>query len=243
MPLRKDSAFSFLHQKEVLQRAISIELGRLGTSNITLILDPDVSPTISATVKMSFLSQLGVNEKQSFPVFVLNPADPAPLGTANKHVVYVTRGARLALRSMCVQVDRTRALANGKSTDFSCWMVPRISPESEEVIERHGLFGIIRLVSLELDLVPIEPDVGSLEISNSFRDLYLFGNEQILLDIAKSLLNLQLNFGAIQEIGKEPLRSVSVIYYRNYPNKIQRKLRVNVRAFGALFCLIGHSTH
>eukprot|EP00825_Cyclidium_porcatum_P052197 TRINITY_DN9814_c0_g1_i6.p1 TRINITY_DN9814_c0_g1~~TRINITY_DN9814_c0_g1_i6.p1 ORF type:complete len:264 (+),score=38.23 TRINITY_DN9814_c0_g1_i6:129-920(+) len=92
---------------------------------------------------------------------------------------------------------------------------PRISQECKEFIENHNMQGNFQLISnFNFDLIPCASDLISLELQNSFKDLYLNGNLSYYSYVATSLLRLESLYGTFQNIlGKgEGAKKVLKIY-------------------------------
>jgi len=52
-------------------------------------------------------------------------------------------------------------------------MVPRRTKVCERILEEEGVFGDIQLNEFNLDLVPFDDDLASLEMDSAFRELSL----------------------------------------------------------------------
>src|SRR5262249_7532176 len=74
----------------------------------------------------------------------------------------------------------------------------------------------------DLDLLPIDDDIISMELGSSFKDLYLDGDLSVLHWIAKSIIKMQAaRFGAIPVIrGKGKLASKVVTIVNRLQNEV-----------------------
>ncbi|RKO88216.1 Sec1-like protein, partial [Blyttiomyces helicus] len=84
--------------------------------------------------------------------------------------------------------------------EYSLFFVPRRTMICEKTLEDAGVIGEITLKEYHLDIVPLEDDLLSLELDNSFRELFLEGDTSSMYSIAKSVMKLQTIFGIIPRI-------------------------------------------
>lgn len=59
--------------------------------------------------------------------------------------------------------------------EFSIFWVPRRTLVSNKFLEEAGIIGDVNIAELPLYFLPLEQDVLSLELEDSFSDLYLVG--------------------------------------------------------------------
>ena len=57
--------------------------------------------------------------------------------------------------------------------DFTVLWVPRRTLVSDQILEEHGVLGEANILAFPLHFVPLEQDVLSLELADSFSDLCL----------------------------------------------------------------------
>lgn len=57
--------------------------------------------------------------------------------------------------------------------DFSVFWVPRRTLVSDRILEENGVLGEVTIGECPLFLIPLEPDLLSLELEDAFSDLYL----------------------------------------------------------------------
>ena len=78
--------------------------------------------------------------------------------------------------------------------------VPRMLASCEYILEREGVIGNVKVLNWNLNLIPLDEHLLSLEQPNTARTLFLEGNYSILHLIATSLINLEERFGTIPVI-------------------------------------------
>lgn len=61
----------------------------------------------------------------------------------------------------------------GKRIDYHVFFVPRRSVVCERVLEEEGVYGDVQISEYHLDLIPLDTDVLSFELPNSFKDIYV----------------------------------------------------------------------
>ena len=60
-----------------------------------------------------------------------------------------------------------------------------------QVLEDEGVLQYCDLFECQLDVFPLDNDILSLELENSFKETYIDGDTSSLTTVAKSLLKLQ----------------------------------------------------
>lgn len=84
--------------------------------------------------------------------------------------------------------------------EFHIFWVPRRTLISNQVLEQTGVLGEVNISELPLSFFPLEKDVLSLELSDSFRDLYLHKDPTANFLIAKALMEIQQAHGLFPRI-------------------------------------------
>lgn len=86
--------------------------------------------------------------------------------------------------------------------DFSIkvFLVPRKTLIIENVLKDLGVYNDIKLGEYNLELIPFDYDLLSMEISSCFKECYIDGDLSSLYYIAKCLTRIQNNFGTIPHI-------------------------------------------
>ena len=84
--------------------------------------------------------------------------------------------------------------------EYSLFFVPRRTLICEEILSHGGVYGALAIGQFDLDLIPIDDDVLSLELPLSFKQCFLEGDRSALYYVARSLMKLQSKFGQIPNI-------------------------------------------
>lgn len=84
--------------------------------------------------------------------------------------------------------------------DFSIIWVPRRTMVSNMVLEEHGVLGEANISELALNFVPLEQDLLSLELDDSFEDLCLRKDPTSIFASAQALMLLQKQYGLFPRI-------------------------------------------
>ena len=98
----------------------------------------------------------------------------------------------------------------GDSAETAIFMVPRKTLICERVLEDEGVYGDAHVSEFPLETIPLEEDVLSLELYDSFADLYLRKDTSCIYSVAKAIMKLQKGNGVIPRIvGKGDYSRVS----------------------------------
>jgi hypothetical protein len=78
--------------------------------------------------------------------------------------------------------------------------VPRRTLVSNTILEEHGVLGEANITELPLNFIPLEHDLLSLELENSFSDLVLRKDPTCIFAAAQALMLLQKQYGLFQRV-------------------------------------------
>ncbi|SPN96947.1 related to VPS33 - vacuolar sorting protein [Cephalotrichum gorgonifer] len=84
--------------------------------------------------------------------------------------------------------------------DFHIFWVPRRTTVSDKILEETGVLGDVTISELPLNFFPLERDVLSLELLDSFDDLYLNKDVTPAFLMARALMEIQRNHGLFPRI-------------------------------------------
>jgi hypothetical protein len=84
--------------------------------------------------------------------------------------------------------------------EFHIFWVPRRTLVSDKILEETGVLGDVNIHELPLYFFPLERDVLSLELDDSFRDLFLSKDTTPAFLIAKALMDIQSKHGLFPRI-------------------------------------------
>ncbi|TPX46403.1 hypothetical protein SeMB42_g01870 [Synchytrium endobioticum] len=160
-----------------------------------LVLDPSLSGPLSLVAEFSLLTEHGVDK--------IYHLQPGRVDTEARSIIYICR-PRIASMKHIAEHIRTHNKSNIK-IEYSVFLVPRRTLICERVLEDEGVYGDVTLGEYHLDIIPLDEDLLSLELENSFRELYLDGDPSCIYYTAKAIMKLQTALGVIPKIvGKGP---------------------------------------
>eukprot|EP00854_Cymbomonas_tetramitiformis_P026746 gene26746-32861_t len=146
---------------------------------------------------------------QRFRLYYLEKEPP---DTEVRNIVYLVR-PRLELMQLIA--EQVRGVDGRRGTraphEHSVFFVPRRTIICEKVLEEEGVYGDITLGEFNLELIPFEEDVLSLELETSFRDVLVEGDRSSLYYVARSLQTLQGMFGAFPHVKAKGTQAAAVM--------------------------------
>ncbi|KFH47998.1 Vacuolar protein sorting-associated protein 33A-like protein [Hapsidospora chrysogenum ATCC 11550] len=164
--------------------------GVRGKKNV--VLDRSLVGPIGIVVKVSTLQEYGVDK-----FFILENNN---IDTSQRNVVFIARGE--CGRHAEAIADQIKRVQRESQTghDFHIFWVPRRTLVSDQLLEEAGVLGDVSVAELPLSFFPLENDVLSLELNDSFKDLYL--NKDITPNflMARALVEIQQNHGLFPRI-------------------------------------------
>ncbi|KAI0396694.1 Sec1-like protein [Xylariaceae sp. FL0594] len=157
-----------------------------------LVIERSLAGPIGVIVKVSTLHDYGVDK---FFFLENNNTD-----TSQRNVVFVARGecARHA-QTIANQIKRLQRESQ-TGHDFNIFWVPRRTVVSDKLLEEAGVLGDVNIAELPIFFFPLERDVLSLELDDSFRDLYLYHDTTPAFLMAKALMGLQSKLGLFPRV-------------------------------------------
>ncbi|RYP03526.1 hypothetical protein DL764_005081 [Monosporascus ibericus] len=157
-----------------------------------LVIDRSLAGPLGTVVKVSTLQDYGVDK---FFFLENNNAD-----TSQRNVVFMARGecARHA-QSIAEQLKRLQRESQ-TGHEFHIFWVPRRTLVSDKLLEEAGVLGDVNIAELPLYFFPLERDVLSLELEDSFRDLYINKDTTPNFLMAKALMGIQSQHGLFPRI-------------------------------------------
>ncbi|KAL6356415.1 hypothetical protein LRP88_10011 [Fusarium phalaenopsidis] len=164
--------------------------GVRGKKNV--VLDRSLVGPIGIIVKVAVLQEYGVDK-----FFILENDN---VDTSQRNVVFIARGEcgrhAEAIAAQIKRVQRESQTAH----DFHIFWVPRRTLVSDKLLEEAGVLGDVNISELPLSFFPLEKDVLSLELDDSFRDLYLSKDVTPNFLMARALMEIQQNHGLFPRI-------------------------------------------
>ncbi|KAI1429960.1 Sec1-like protein [Xylaria sp. FL1777] len=157
-----------------------------------LVIERSLAGPVGVIVKVSTLHDYGVDK------FFFLENDNAD--TSQRNVVFVARGE--CARHAQAIADQVKRLQRESQTghEFHIFWVPRRTVVSDKLLEEAGVLGDVNISELPIYFFPLERDVLSLELDDSFRDLYLFKDTTPAFLMAKALMGIQSTHGLFPRV-------------------------------------------
>ncbi|CAG8439325.1 11444_t:CDS:10 [Ambispora gerdemannii] len=151
-----------------------------------LVLDQNISGPLSLVAEFSLLKDHGV-EKMHY-------LQQGPLNTELRSVIYICRPSLQYMKYIAEHI-RTHQSENSANNDqqkyeYNLFFVPRRTKICERII----------LGEYHLDLIPFEDDLLSMELENTYKELYLDGDYTAIYYAARALMRLQTLFGLFPRV-------------------------------------------
>ncbi|KAF4977257.1 hypothetical protein FZEAL_6197 [Fusarium zealandicum] len=164
--------------------------GVRGKKNV--VLDRSLVGPIGIVVKVAVLQEYGVDK-----FFILENDN---VDTSQRNVVFIARG-ECGRQAEVIAAQIKRAQRESQTAhDFHIFWVPRRTLVSDKLLEEAGVLGDVNISELPLSFFPLEKDLLSLELDDSFRDLYLSKDVTPNFLMAKALMEIQQNHGLFPRV-------------------------------------------
>ncbi|KHJ30530.1 putative sec1 family protein [Erysiphe necator] len=173
-------------RKEILSLLESVR----GKKN--LVLERSLAGPIGSFVKFSNLQDYGVDK-----IFFL---DNDNADASQRNVVFIARGENIKYVGMIA--DHIKRIQRESQTghEFSIFWVPRRTVVSNKLLEEAGVLGDTNIAEFPMYFLPLEKDLLSLELDNSFMDLYLRKDPTPIFLFARALMLIQQKYGLFPRI-------------------------------------------
>ncbi|GIJ89026.1 hypothetical protein Asppvi_007954 [Aspergillus pseudoviridinutans] len=157
-----------------------------------LVISQNLAGPVGIFVKFSQLQEYGVDR-----VFLLENAN---VDSSQRNVVFLVHAEKLRqVRTAAEQIKRLQQNGNVEHEFFIFW-APRRTFVSNKILEDEGIIGDVNITEFPLYFVPLEQDVLSLELDDSFGDLYLHKDPGCIFLAAKALMDIQQRQGYFPRI-------------------------------------------
>ncbi|KAH0544510.1 hypothetical protein FGG08_001409 [Glutinoglossum americanum] len=157
-----------------------------------LVLEKSLAGPINLFVKFSTLQDYGVDK-----VFWLENGN---VDSSQRNVVFLVRGEK-AKHAQAIGEQIKRLQRNAQANhEFSIFWVPRRTLVCDKILEEEGVLGDVSIAEFPLYFVPLEKDLLSLELEDSFTELYLRKDPTTTFLAARALMSLQQRHGLFPRI-------------------------------------------
>ncbi|KAI9698372.1 MAG: hypothetical protein M1836_003952 [Candelina mexicana] len=157
-----------------------------------LVLERSLAGPIGVFVKFSTLQDYGVDK-----VFWLENGN---VDSSQRNVVFLARGDNPTQTQTIAEQVKKLQRKGETDHEFSIFWAPRRTLVCNKILENEGVLGDVSVSEFPLFFVPLEKDVLSLELPDSFRDLYLRKNPTPLFHAAQALMLMQQHHGLFPRI-------------------------------------------
>ncbi|KAL2358173.1 vacuolar protein sorting-associated protein-like protein 33A [Cryomyces antarcticus] len=157
-----------------------------------LVIEKALAGPVGLFVKFSTLQEYGVDR-----VFFLENDN---VDSSQRNVVFLSRAEKAKqAQSIAGQIKRLRRTGS-TNHEFSVFWVPRRTLVCDQILEEAGVLGEVNALEFPVYFVPLERDVLSLELDDSFSDLYLRKDPTSMFLAARALMLLQQSHGLFPRI-------------------------------------------
>lgn len=181
------------------ERSELVEILEMHHGNKHLVLDTQLSSLLShiLTDASKVLQENGVVQ-----ISELGADLHAPRGASKAevdHILFFVRPSVQQMKAVARQIidARDRRLSTER---YYVYFAPHKTLICEQVLEDEGVLEFVELGEYQLNLIPLDTDLISLELDRSFRECKLEGDMSSLQAVTQSILKLQSFFGLIPNV-------------------------------------------
>mmetsp|Transcript_711 Transcript_711/g.1671 ORF Transcript_711/g.1671 Transcript_711/m.1671 type:complete len:171 (+) Transcript_711:67-579(+) len=138
-------------------------LSKLNGSKV-LVLDPALSWPINLIADLNTLKENGVEKT------TILKSEPLVLAPEQRQIMYLVRSKTSNMKIIADHIRNHLYTSSAKYEYFVC-MVPQRTIMCEKILEEEGVHGNITVADFNLDLVPLNNDVMSMETADSLREV------------------------------------------------------------------------
>lgn len=154
-----------------------------------LVIQPELMSLMEHVTPVKFLRSKRVDR-----MFRLE--SPSDEGGDNRF--FVIRPELLSVKQTLLFIEEDRR--SHKQRNNAIIYVPRTSYACEHLMEQNGIHGLVKIHEWHLNLIPLDTDFLSLEITSAFYSLYVDQDLSCLHTVATSILNFQRSYGSIPSV-------------------------------------------
>lgn len=204
------SSVDFSKLREIYKRNILKVVNKLKGKKKSLILDRKISGVLNQCIQTSTLKQHGVDQLYYLEsggeldasvddvLFFCRPRYEM-MKTIAEHVLSL----RDARRQLIKQVREEEQTTNDQYADIddhpdvaplptmTVCMVPRVTSLCMKFLENLGILDLVKLRQCDINFIPLEPDVLTLEYESAFREIACEGHNMPAYYVASALHKLQ----------------------------------------------------
>nr|XP_011447876.2 vacuolar protein sorting-associated protein 33B isoform X4 [Crassostrea gigas]XP_034325604.1 vacuolar protein sorting-associated protein 33B isoform X3 [Crassostrea gigas] len=156
-----------------------------------LVIDGELMKPLDRIASVSLLKQRGVDK-----IFKFDSSLKSMHGCEQR--IYLVRPRMTTMKAIADHINSDRNI-NFKRK-YSIIFVPRKLHTCLSVLEYEGVMGCVTVSEFQLDFVPLDKDVLSLELPEFLKSFYLENDQTWIHTVAKSLVRLQALSGEIGHV-------------------------------------------
>ncbi len=172
-----------------------------------LVLDPQLADPLNlitcgpALFKAGGVSKLKLLAPESFdPSITLNT------------IIYISRPQGDLVKQIAQQVRSVLSRGVQRGRTFAVYFVPCPTVICTQILREWQVYDDLSVIgAMDVDLIPLDEDILSLELDASFKQLYLADDNTPLVNVAKSIMKLQRLFGCISVLHSKGSRADAVV--------------------------------
>lgn len=152
-----------------------------------LVLDAELMRPLDRIAGASLLKEHGVNK-----IFKLEAG--ANLQGSDQRI-YLVRPKISLLKLVCNQINAD--VNSGVKRKYKIIYTPRRLHVCDMLIEQEGVYGYVSTAEFQLDFIPLDRDLISMEVPEFFTSFFLYGDHSWVHTAARGLATVQQVFGRI----------------------------------------------
>ncbi|KAI5305282.1 telomere binding protein [Ascosphaera pollenicola] len=157
-----------------------------------LVISKDLAGPVGLVVKFSVLQEYGVDR-----VFLLENAN---VDSSQKNVIFIVRAEKPDQIKLTTEQIRRLQASGTEDNEFSIFWTPRRTFLSNQILEDEGITGDVSVYEYPLYFFPLDDDVLSLELADSFSEIYLHQDPNSIHLASKALMQVQMRHGLFPRI-------------------------------------------
>lgn len=154
-----------------------------------LVIQPELMSIMEHVTPLKFLRSRGVDR-----LFRLD----SPNDEGNTNRFFVIKPEMVSVKQVLLFIEEDRRSKQHRKNAII--YVPRMLYTCEHLMEQNGIYGLVKVHEWHLDLLPLDTDFLSLEMTSAFRSLYVDKDMCCLHTVATSIMNFQRSYGLIATV-------------------------------------------
>ncbi|CAH1796198.1 unnamed protein product [Owenia fusiformis] len=191
-PGKSISGFPDVEVLRQMARGELVDLLKSMPGKKDLVIEPSLMRPLDRIAGASLLKENGIEK-----IFKLEPKLKCVQGSGQR--IYLVRPEMLTMKQVADHINADIAV-DSVQKKYKILMVPRKLHVCEQILEQEGVHGYVTIEEFQLDFIPLDTDLVSLELPEFTRSCLMDGDQSWSHTIAKSLVNLQTYFGIIPNV-------------------------------------------